>query len=150
MSGPEARESSNGIHVMAVRVYYEDTDAAGVVYHANYLRFAERARTEMLRVAGVDQSAMWRDAGIGFAVRTCGIDFIAPARLDDELEVHTRVLAVGGASVRAEQVVRRNGDALARLNLRIACVRDDGRPARLPAAVRAALDSFRQPRGGGR
>ena len=109
-----------GVHIMPMRVYYEDTDAAGMVYHANYLRYAERARTEMLRLAGIDHSTLLRDAGIVFTVRNCDIDYTAPARLDDDIEVHTRILDIFGASIRAEQVVRRGNDSLVRLLLRLA------------------------------
>ena len=133
-------------HVWPVRVYYEDTDAAGVVYHANYLRFAERARTEMLRAHGVDQGRLRAERGLAFAVRDCAIDYRAPARLDDALEVRTRAPRVGAASVRLEQTIRRGAAVLARLELRIACVDADGRPARLPAAVRAAARAHCVPR----
>ncbi len=132
------------VHVMPMRVYYEDTDAAGLVYHANYLRYAERARTEMLRLAGIDHSTLRREAGIVFTVRNCDIDFAAPARLDDDIEVHTRVLCVSGAAIRAEQVVRRGDVPLVRLVLRLACVRDNGRPARLPTGLRDALAALQQ------
>jgi len=127
------------VHVFPVRVYYEDTDAGGVVYHANYLRFAERGRTEMLRGAGIDQIALLAQEGLAFIVRRCSVDFLKPARLDDALEVHTRVLAATGARVEAEQVVKRQGDDLARLSLEIACVDRQGRPQRLPARLSAAI-----------
>ncbi|MGQ0677070.1 MAG: tol-pal system-associated acyl-CoA thioesterase [Rhodospirillales bacterium] len=126
-------------HVYPLRVYYEDTDAGGVVYHANYLRFAERARTEMLRQAGVAQAALWNEQGLAFTVRRCEAEFLRPARLDDALEVHTRVLEARGARVAAEQVVKRAGDEIARLKLEIACVDRRGRPARLPPKVGDAL-----------
>lgn len=124
--------ASGGAHIYPVRVYYEDTDAGGVVYHANYLRFAERARTEMLRAAGIGQTALWAEQGLAFTVRRCEAEFIKPARLDDALEVHTRVIDARGARVEAEQVVKRAGDEIARLRLEIACVDRQGKPARLP------------------
>jgi acyl-CoA thioester hydrolase len=126
-------------HVLPMRVYYEDTDAGGVVYHANYLRFAERARTEMMRALGAEHTAMLTESGIGFTVRRCDADFILPARLDDTLEVCSRITHVGGASLRAEQIVRRDGADLARLELKLACLDRNGRPVRLPDRVRAAL-----------
>jgi len=138
------REATAGAaHVFPVRVYYEDTDAGGVVYHANYLRFAERARTEMLRQAGIVQTALMASDGLGFIVRRCTVDFLKPARLDDALEVHTSVLSASGARLEAEQVVKRAGEDLARLTLEIACVDREGTPRRLPnfhgAAFAAAI-----------
>jgi len=125
--------------VFPVRVYYEDTDAGGVVYHANYLRFAERARTEMLRAAGLDHAGLMAGEGLAFIVRRCAVDFVRPARLDDALEVHTRVLSASGARIEAEQIVRRTGDDIARLTLEIACVDREGRPQRLPGRISAAI-----------
>jgi acyl-CoA thioester hydrolase len=98
----------------------------------------------MLRLAGIDHSTLLRDAGIVFTVRNCDIDYTAPARLDDDIEVHTRILDIFGASIRAEQVVRRGNDSLVRLLLRLACVRDNGRPARLPTSLRDALAALQQ------
>lgn len=126
-------------HVFNVRVYYEDTDAAGIVYYANYLKYAERARTEMLRDLGFENGPMMADAGVAFAVRRCTADYLRPAMLDDRLEVHTRVLAVGGASLEAEQTVRRGDADIARLRVRLACVTRAGRPGRLPGDLRRAL-----------
>lgn len=126
-------------HIFPLRVYYEDTDAAGIVYYANYLKFAERARTELLRALEVEQTRLSAERGVGFVVRRCEVDFLAPARLDDSLEVHTRLLQVGGASFQGEQVVKRGGMELVRLAVRLACVRLDGRPARLPRSLRDSL-----------
>src|SRR5712671_6087187 len=92
------------MHRFGLRVYYEDTDAGGVVYYANYLKFAERARTEMLRHVGFEQEALRRTTGRVFAVRHCSADYLAPARLDDELVVETRLTALGGASLCASPV----------------------------------------------
>ena len=128
-------------HVFPLRVYYEDTDAGGIVYYANYLRFAERARTEYLRSVGADHQTLLAEDGIAFTVRQCSVDYMSPAFLDDPLEVHTRFLEVRGASLRAEQVVKRKTDELARRNVRLACVGDDGRPRRMPTAFRSALSS---------
>ena len=128
-------------HIFPLRVYYEDTDAGGIVYYANYLRFAERARTEYLRSVGADHQTLLAEDGIAFTVRQCSVDYMSPAFLDDPLEVHTRFLGVRGASLRAEQVVKRKTDELARLNVRLACVGDDGRPRRMPTAFRSALSS---------
>jgi acyl-CoA thioester hydrolase len=132
-------------HRFQVRVYYEDTDAGGIVYHANYLNFAERARTEMLRQCGVEQGAMRRDEGLGFTVRRCEIDCCAPARLDDVLEVRTVLRDLRGARVNAVQsihMVKNNmvdEDWLVRLDLILACVNVKGRATRLPERVRCAF-----------
>ena len=131
----------SGAHIFPLRVYYEDTDAGGIVYYANYLRFAERARTEYLRSVGADHQTLLAEDGIAFTVRQCSVDYMSPAFLDDPLEVHTRFLEVRGASLRAEQVVKRKTDELARLNVRLACVGDDGRPRPMPTALRSALSS---------
>ena len=88
-------------HVLPLRVYYEDTDAAGIVYYANYLKFAERARTEMLRLLGIHQRAMSEDYGLAFAVRDCSVDYRHPARLDDLPEVRSRLVKLSAAAARA-------------------------------------------------
>jgi acyl-CoA thioester hydrolase len=132
-------------HRFPVRVYYEDTDAAGIVYDANYLKFAERARTEWLREAGHEHSALLKERGFTFAVRRCTVEYLKPARLDDLLEVETRLLALGAATLEAEQIVRRDGATLAHLKIQLACLGPEGRPARLPESVRAALADFVQP-----
>ena len=129
-------------HIFPVRVYYEDTDVAGIVYYANYLKYAERARTEFLRLLGFDQSVLLDRHGIGFAVRRCEIDYRLPARLDDALEVHSRMRELGGASLRAEQVVRRGEAELVRLRVRLACMDRAGRPVRMPRAVYDRLKPF--------
>jgi acyl-CoA thioester hydrolase len=122
-----------------MRVYYEDTDAGGIVYYANYLKFAERARTEMMRLSGVPHAEMVARDGVMFAVRRCEVDYLRAARLDDLIEVESRLLAVGGASIELLQVVRRDGDDLVRIRIRLACIDARGRAARLPISVRAAL-----------
>jgi acyl-CoA thioester hydrolase len=139
MPKSEVRHAGNGVHVFPIRVYYEDTDAAGIVYYANYLRFAERARTEMLRSLGVGHARMMEADGLAFAVRRCSVEFVKPAKLDDLLEVETRVVDVGGASIVAEQRVRRATTELVRLEMTLACVSLAGRPARMPAGLRSRL-----------
>ncbi len=133
-----------GEHFFPLRVYFEDTDAGGIVYYANYLRFAERARTELLRLSGISQSELSREHRIALAVRSCRIDYLAPARLDDLLEVRSRLVGVGGASITAEQEIKRDGKTLARLAVRVGCVKLDGGPARLPRELRAALETYCQ------
>jgi acyl-CoA thioester hydrolase len=133
----------SGAHRYALRVFYEDTDAGGVVYHANYLRFAERARTEALREAGAPHAAMAAEAGLFFMVRRVKVDYAAPARLDDSLVVVTQALRIGGASVDLVQTVMREETRLASLEVGLACVRvADGRPGRIPPRWRAALAGF--------
>ncbi len=126
-------------HVFPVRVYYEDTDAGGVVYYANYLKFAERARSEMIRHLGLESSRIMAEQGVGLAVRRCNAEFLQPARLDDLVEVHTTVSKIQGASLELTQTVRRGAEDLVRMELRLACLSLDGGPARLPGEVREAL-----------
>ncbi len=142
-----------GVHRFPVRVYYEDTDAGGIVYHANYLRFMERARTGMLRLLGWRHTALLEEHGVAFAVRRVNIDFVAPARLDDTLEVVTRIVDIGGASFIVEQTIRRDdaqepgqepGRELVRAALTLATINRAGRPARLGVAVRSALRDLQE------
>lgn len=136
---PESGRIEGGVHRLPLRVYYEDTDAVGIVYHANHLKFAERARTEMLRCLGLDHSIVRERFGLAFTVRRCLIDYLAPARLDDGLVIETRLVRGGGASLDLEQRVTRAGRLLVRLELRLALVSGEMRAARLPAELRAAL-----------
>lgn len=124
-----------------VRVYYEDTDLAGVVYHANYLRYIERARSDALRAAGVDQTAL-KARGLVFVVRSMEADWRAPARFDDALVATARIAALRGASVDMEQQVERAGEALFSAKVRLALMDERGRPARLPADLKAALGAI--------
>lgn len=126
-------------HSLPIRVYYEDTDLAGVVYYANYLRFIERGRTEALRVAGIDQSRMKAEQGLVFVVRRIEADYLSPARFDDLLEVETSVETLRGASVDMAQQVMRGGQCLFRARVGIACMGTNGRPARLTPEVREAI-----------
>ena len=135
-------EIVQGGHMFPVRVYYEDTDAGGLVYHANYLKYAERARTEALRHVGTEQRHMLADTGLAFVVRRMEIDFRAPAVLDDLLQVVTRLSDIGGASLRAEQTILRAGATLVHMLLKLACIDRQGRPARMPAGLRAALQDL--------
>lgn len=139
---------SGGTHRFTIRVYYEDTDAGGVVYYANYLRFAERARTEALREMGVSHAGMTALHGCFFMVRRVKLDYLAPAHLDDCLTVTTRTTAVGGASVGLRQdflIMRPEGAPrrIAEAELQLACVRvADGRPVAIPSRWRQALVAF--------
>lgn len=125
-------------HSLSVRVYYEDTDLGGVVYYANYLRFIERGRSEALRSLGIDQVAL-KAAGLLFVVRRLSAEYLSPARYDDMLDVVTVIDEIGGATVGMAQEVRRDGVALFRARVQVACMDSGGRPRRLPTEVRAAL-----------
>ena len=127
-------------HIFSCRVYFEDTDAAGVVYHANHLHFVERARTEALRDLGVPHAALIAEHGLIFVVRRIKMDYLRVARLDDSLEVATTVLAVGASKIDLSQEIRRGAETIAEAKVGLACVRrDDGRPARIPPRWRHAL-----------
>ena len=126
-------------HSFAVRVYYEDTDLAGIVYYANYLKFIERARTEWVRALGVDQGRLRSLAGIVFAVRRVEADYLRPARFDDELRVQTALLAMTGARIVLEQDIFRASEKLFAATVTLVCLTDDGHPARIPPEVRLQL-----------
>ncbi|MFC6788288.1 tol-pal system-associated acyl-CoA thioesterase [Methylobacterium komagatae] len=126
-------------HALPLRVYYEDTDFSGFVYHASYLRFMERGRTELLRGLAGDQSDLHREArGLVFVVRKMAIDFRKPAYMDDQLVVRTMTRELRGASMTLAQEVRRGEDILVAADVTVACVRD-GRAVRLPDSLRALL-----------
>jgi acyl-CoA thioester hydrolase len=126
----------NGTHRLPVRVYYEDTDFSGVVYHASYLRFMERGRTDFLRLAGVDQSVLHAEGeGLIFAVRRMTIDFLRPARMDDILTVKTRTADVRGASIVMAQRILRSEELIVSAEVRVAAL-SGGRPARIPDELR--------------
>ncbi len=126
-------------HRLALRVYYEDTDAGGIVYHASYLRFAERARTEMLRELGFDATALLREHGILFAVRRCTVEYLRPARLDDLLEVETVPARLGGARLVLRQTVLHGDRPIVELEVELALLSPELRPRRLPAALARLL-----------
>lgn len=127
-------------HRFSIRVYYEDTDAGGVVYHANYLRFAERARTEALRDLGVPHAQLHGLHGLIFMVRRVKLDYVRPARLDDALTVLTWPTAIRGASVELRQQVWLDETICADAEMQLACVQaETGRPGRIPARWRDAL-----------
>ncbi len=125
-------------HAFALRVYYEDTDLAGIVYYANYLKFIERARTEWVRGLGVDQRAL-KAAGLVFAVRRVEADYLRPARFDDELVVQTVVTSVTGARIVLQQDITRGDERLFAAQVVLVCLSDSGQPARLPPELRRVL-----------
>lgn len=136
---PHAGILSGTTHLYAVRVFYEDTDLSGIVYHANYLKWFERARSDLLRLLGVDQRAAV-DSGEGFyTVAEIAIRYAAPARLDDAVVIETRAEQIGAASVTLNQRALRDGALLAEATLRVGFIGPDGRPRRQPAPWRAAF-----------
>ena len=129
-------------HLFPLRVYYEDTDLSGIVYHANYLKYCERARSDLLRVLGIDQRAA-REAGEGtYAVAEAHLHYRAPARLDDSLVVQTRLAVLRAASVRLDQVVMRGDDILVEVAIRVGFIAASGRPRRQPEPWRRAFAAF--------
>jgi acyl-CoA thioester hydrolase len=120
-------------HIVHLRVYYEDTDAGGIVYHTNYLKFAERARTEWLRDKGFEQSALLKE-GLAFVVSRLESDFLAPARLDDRISVETRLQEAGKVRMKIRQVIKRDEKELVRLTVTVASLRD-GKAVRLPEGI---------------
>ena len=128
----------DGFHVIPIRVYYEDTDAGGVVYHARYVAFCERARSDCLRLLGIHQSAF---EDCNFVVRRMACDFLKPARLDDLLEVHTRFIEMGGARIELGQEVMLNGNTVFKADVTVVLVDSRGRPKRLPETM---ADRFRR------
>jgi acyl-CoA thioester hydrolase len=131
------------LHLFPVRVYYEDTDLSGMVYHANYLRWFERARSDMLRLLGIEQGKA-HDEGLGtYTVAELTIRYLAPARLDDVVTIATTALELRAASVRLRQRAMRDQGLLADATVRVGFIAPDGRPCRQPAAWRAAFESLR-------
>ena len=138
-AAPTSGRIEGGVHVLPLRIYYEDTDAAGIVYYANWLRFLERGRTELLRLLGQQHSALRDERGVNWVVRRCAIDYLKPARLDETIEIVTSCGELRGASLDMVQEARRNGVTLVRAELIVACINADGRPVRLPLQAREAL-----------
>ncbi|MBI2992869.1 MAG: tol-pal system-associated acyl-CoA thioesterase [Gammaproteobacteria bacterium] len=135
---PEPRSGEAKEFNWPVRVYYEDTDSGGVVYHSNYLKYMERARTEWLRALGYSQNQLQSKEGVVFAVTRMNIQFFKPARIDDLLEVRTRIIRSGGASLTFDQsIFAATGELICRADVEVACLdARTFRPARLPAALR--------------
>ncbi len=139
MNSPTSGEIVDGQHVLSLRIYYEDTDAQGIVYYANWLRFLERGRTELLRLLGQEHSALRAERGLNWVVRRCTVDYLKPARLDEIVEIRTGCGELRGASLHMVQEARRGGETLVWADLLIACMDETGRPMRLPAPVKTAL-----------
>jgi len=125
----------SGTFALPVRIYYEDTDAAGIVYYANYFRFLERGRTELLRTLGHDQNALMKQ-GIAFAVRSANAEFLKPAKLDDLLTIETALESLGRAQVSFAQRILRDNELLLDAKIRVACIDPArGKPMSMPRAL---------------
>jgi acyl-CoA thioester hydrolase len=138
-------------HLFPVRIYYEDTDAGGIVYHANYLKFFERARTEYMRDWGFDQSAVKREFGLIFAVRNCSIEYLRPARLDDRLLVSSELVHLGGSRLDIRQWIRHevqedSQSVLCRAMLTIVAVGAEGKAVKIPAPLRTVITPLLAPK----
>ena len=146
LSQPLSGVIEAGEHRLRVRVYYEDTDFTGLVYHANYLKFFERARSDHLRLLGVHHHELKaHEDQIAFAVRHMDIQFLSPARIDDVITVRTRLMGMRGAQFFLEQVCERDGVKLCEGRINIVCIDGEGRPRRLPKAFADALTSSQPP-----
>ena len=150
MMTPSAPEPAAGCFdgwafIFPLRVYYEDTDFSGVVYHASYLRFMERGRSEFLRAAGAPHHAMLGgEPPMFWAVRRMAIDFAKPARVDEALNVRTKALELAGARLRLDQAVCRAAEILVKAKVEVCVVTGEGRPRRVPEEVRRMLQAFVQ------
>ena len=134
-------------HLYAVRVYYEDTDLSGITYHANYLRWFERARSDLLRRLEIDQRAAIEDGGGAYAVSEINLKYLRPAKLDDDVVIETRCTELKAASCRMHQKAYRGEELLAEAHLRVGFVSPGGRPIRQPEEWRAAFARFTNPAG---
>jgi acyl-CoA thioester hydrolase len=145
LAGRIIRDESGQRHVLPVRVYFEDTDAGGVVYHASFVRFAERGRTDFLRLLGTDARRLIDGSDsrepAAFVVRRMNVDFFRPGRMDDLLQVETRVKELGGASVTLVQTITRDGKRLVEAEVTVVLVSISGKPLRLSDAVRGAFQA---------
>jgi acyl-CoA thioester hydrolase len=148
LAGRIINDENGQRHVLPVRVYFEDTDAGGLVYHASYVRFAERGRTDFLRLLGTDARQLITGSAsrepAAFVVRRMNIDFFRPGRMDDLLEVETRVKELGGASVTLIQTITRDGTRLFEAEVTVVLVSVSGKPLRLSDAVRGAFLAHKQ------
>lgn len=130
---------NKAIHTFPIRVYYEDTDTAGVVYYANYLKFAERARTEVLRMSGINQSNLMDEHKIGFVVRRCVVDFFKPARLDDLLTIETKLHDISKVTMNMHQNIKCGEEILVELEVKLAVVGENMKLTKLPEFVHKSM-----------
>ncbi len=127
------------MHRFPLRVYFEDTDAAGIVYYANYLKFAERARTEMFRGLGLNHAKLITANGITFVVRKCTVDYLAPARLDDSLTVESKITTTSPTKIQLQQHIMRESQYLTDIAVTLVCINGSGKPTRIPQEVTKIL-----------
>ena len=140
---PSAGYFRGRVHILPVRIYYEDTDFSGMVYHANYLRYFERGRSDVLRLAGIGHSALAaRSEPLAFTVRRIEVEFFAPARIDDALEVRSAYEEIAGARIHVRQEIFRGPERLSAAKLEVICITLAGRPKRIPADLLAAFAPF--------
>lgn len=132
----------DNMHVLAVRVYYEDTDFSGFVYHANYLKFCERARSDCLRLLGVEHHALEADSQSGFVVRHMTCDFLKPAKIDQVLEVQTRFISAKGARMFLDQSVWRGSEQLFQASVSAALIDEQARPRRFTPEMAEAFSAL--------
>ena len=133
-------ENGQQSHIFPFQIYWEDTDGGGIVYYANYLKFAERARTDMLRGLNINQKEVMTDSGHIFVVRDCQIEYLKPAKMDDSLLVHTEIITTKGATLKMKQRIYRNQDLLIDSSVRVAMLdKETGRPVRLRSDVKEKL-----------
>jgi acyl-CoA thioester hydrolase len=143
MSEPTMGRFDGKTHILPARVYYEDTDVSGIVYHANYLRMMERGRSEFLRLVGIHHMVMMAgDDPVAWTIRRMEIDYAKPARLDDALEIHTRYRTLTGARLTGEQWVKCKGVDLVTAKIEAALITMTGKPRRIPEDVKAKLEAF--------
>ncbi|MDH5488604.1 MAG: YbgC/FadM family acyl-CoA thioesterase [Rhodospirillaceae bacterium] len=130
---------SQKIHTFPVRIYFEDTDAGGIVYHSRYLNYCERARAELLRECGIESRTMMKEHKCGFAVRHVEIDFLKPAHLDEELIIESRLIEMKGASSKVSHLIRHKDDLLVDIKIVLVCMGPDERPVRIPDPIRKEM-----------
>ncbi|MCB1531302.1 MAG: tol-pal system-associated acyl-CoA thioesterase [Alphaproteobacteria bacterium] len=130
-------------HKFPIRVYYEDTDAGGIVYHSNFLNFCERARCEMLRDLGYQVTKIAKDFGLMFVIKHADVEYISPGRLDDSLEVVTSIADIKNTSFKMTQIVEKSGQILCKILITVVCVDIQSvKPVRLPDELRTAFDPY--------
>lgn len=143
---PSAGRFEGRVHILPVRIYYEDTDFTGLVYHANYVRYCERGRSDFLRAAGVHHSALLEgEEPLGFAVNKLNLEFVKAARIDDALVVKSMFETIKGPRIFITQDIERDGETLVRAEVQVCCISLTGRPKRPPAMLLERLKPFLEP-----
>lgn len=143
---PSAGRFEGRVHFLPVRIYYEDTDFTGLVYHANYVRYCERGRSDFLRLAGVHHSVLLEGAEpLGFAVNRLNLEFLKPARIDDALMVKSCFETIRGPRIFIAQQIERAGEVLVKAQVQVCCISLTGRPRKPPAVLLERLKPFLEP-----